>query len=104
MARLRKFVAYRKLERPYTRKSKYRKKSFVRANPQCKIIKFHTGNPSRKFTYCLDLLSDEAIQIRDNAIESARLTINRALEKYPGNADFFSYVSRSCSEFRPNQY
>ena len=40
MAKLRKFSAYRRIERPYTRKSKYRKKSFIRATPTNKIIRF----------------------------------------------------------------
>ena len=44
MARIRKGVSYRRLERPYTRKSKFRAKSFVRAVPHSKIAKFEFGN------------------------------------------------------------
>ncbi len=88
MARLRSFIAYRKLDRPYTRKSKFRKKSFIRANPHCKVIKFDLGNTSGTFTHRLDLVSKEALQIRDNALESARQSINRGLEKKLGKVNY----------------
>lgn len=81
MAKLRKFVCYRKIERPYTRKSKYRKKSFVRGAPVCRLVKFNTGNLTANFSHRLDLISKKDVQIRDNALESARLTCNRTLEK-----------------------
>jgi len=80
MARLRKFSAYRRLERPYTRMSKFREKSYIRATPRHNIVRFVMGNPKRKFAYHLDLVSKEAIQVRHNAIESARMTCNRLLE------------------------
>ena len=44
MAKLRKWCAYRTLERPYTRFSKFRKKGFVKSRPGKKIIKFDMGN------------------------------------------------------------
>ena len=39
MAKIRKFCAYRRTKRPYTRISKYRKKAFIRTNPNIKITK-----------------------------------------------------------------
>ncbi len=88
MARLRKFVCYRHLERANTRKSKYRKKSFVRGAPVCKIVKFNVGNLSSKFTHRLDLFVKDGLQIRDNAIESGRTTATRLLEKTLGKNAF----------------
>jgi len=88
MARLRKFVCYRKTERPYTRKSKYRKKSFVRGAPVCKIVKFNVGNLKSKFSHRLDLYTKQKMQVRDNAIESARLTCNRTMEKVIGKNNY----------------
>lgn len=88
MARLRKFVCYRHLERPNTRKSKYRKKSFVRGNPVCKIVKFNIGNLSGNFSHRLDLYVKKALQIRDNALESGRTTATRLLEKTLGKNGF----------------
>lgn len=88
MARLRKFSCYRKLERPYTRRSKFKDKAFIRVNPNVLIVKFETGNTKKKFAYSANLISKEDLQIRDNALESARMTANRALEKTIGNKDY----------------
>lgn len=88
MAKLRKFVCYRNLKRPYTRKSKYRKKSFVRGVPVCRIVKFNVGNLKGKFSHRLDLYTKKAIQIRDNALESARLACTRTMEGEVGKAGF----------------
>ncbi len=88
MARLRKFVCYRHYERPNTRKSKYRKKSFVRGNPALKIVKFNVGNLQATFSHRVDLVSREEIQIRDNAVESGRTTATRLLEKVLGKNGF----------------
>lgn len=88
MAKKRKFAAYRQLERPYTRYSKFRKKSFIRAKPTNKIIRFDMGNKNKNFEYSVKLISNENIQIRDIAIESARLAANRKLEKTLGKQGF----------------
>ena len=88
MARLRKFVCYRALDRPNTRKSKYRSKSFVRGIPACRVVKFNVGNLQGTFTHRVDLLSKDDIQVRDNALESARQIATRNLEKYLGKTGF----------------
>ncbi|MBW2992818.1 50S ribosomal protein L16 [Candidatus Woesearchaeota archaeon] len=84
MARIRKFVAYRRLERPYTRMSKYKQKNFVRTRPNITLVKYDLGDLSKTFPYELTLVSKDNLQIRHNALESARMTSNRALEKYIG--------------------
>ena len=90
MAKLRKFSAYRRREsRPYTRKSKYREKSFIRASPTCKVIRFDMGNLTSKFEYAVHLSVNSSLQIRHNALESARLTSNRTLEKSLGKSGFY---------------
>ncbi|MBN1502720.1 50S ribosomal protein L16 [Candidatus Woesearchaeota archaeon] len=88
MAKLRKFVCYREHDRPYTRKSKYRKKDYVRASPNCKIVKFVLGNKTGSFNTRFDLVSKDKIQIRDNALEAARQTAVRFLEKKLGKSGF----------------
>lgn len=88
MARLRKFVAYRRLERPYTRFSRYKKLSYVRSRPVCKVVRFDVGEVNGRFTHKLDLVSKSDLQIRDNAIESARQTSNRLLEKTLGKTGY----------------
>lgn len=80
MAKLMKAVAWRKLERPYTRKSKYRQKAYVRSVPTNKIIKFVMGSERKEFDLKLSLNSKEDIQIRHNSLEAARKTANKHLE------------------------
>ena len=80
MAKLMRAVAWRRLERPYTRKSKYRKKAFVRAVPNNKIVKYVMGNQKKEYSYVVSLNSKADVQIRHNALESARKTTNKLLE------------------------
>ncbi len=80
MARLRKAVAYRKLERPYTRKSKYRALNYVRASPHNQIVKYAMGNYNKSYTLRVELISNADVQLRHNSIESARKSANKWLE------------------------
>ena len=89
MARIRKFAAYRRLERPYTRFSKFRNKSFIRALPHMLLNKFNMGDKAKKFSYKVELLAKNPVHIRHNAIESARMTTNRYLEKNLGKKEYF---------------
>ncbi len=85
MAKLRKNVAYQRLERPYTRISKYTKKNFVRGGfPHMKVIKFDMGNASKSYDSTVRLTAQRSMHIRHNAIEAARMTSNRLLEKTLG--------------------
>lgn len=92
MARLRKAVAYRRLERPYTRKSKFRKLNFVRASPANKIVRYNMGNSKKSFPLTLSLVSKQDIQLRSNCIESARLTSNKLMETKIGKDSFYLQV------------
>lgn len=88
MARLRKFVAYRSLERPYTRISKFKPKSYIRTKPNLKIIRFDMGEKSARFPYRMALISKQGLQIRQESLESARLTAIRLLEKRAGRVGY----------------
>ena len=88
MAKLRKFVAYRTVERPNTRVSKFRKKSYVRAKPNLKVVRFDMGNVKREYEVALHLLTRSALQIRQEALEAARITSNRLLDKKVGKNNF----------------
>ena len=86
MAGLRKASAYsRKRVRPYTRKSKNKSKSYIKQDPQNKIVKYNLGNQEAfnkgKFKYTIKFVSEENAQIRDNALEAGRIVINKVLEK-----------------------
>ncbi|MFC1754657.1 50S ribosomal protein L16 [Thermoproteota archaeon] len=84
MARIRKFCAYRRIERPYTRISKFRKKSYVRTRPNSKIVRYHMGDLKSEFDSSVLLQSKVNLQVRDGALEAARQTSNRYIQKKLG--------------------
>jgi large subunit ribosomal protein L10e len=88
MAKKRKFAAYRRVERPYTRFSKYKKMSYVRARPVNRVVRYNLGALTKSFDYSVDLVSKSALQIRDMALESARLSSNRLLEGTVGKGSY----------------
>ncbi len=88
MAGLRKGCCYRKLEHPYTRKSKYKSKNYVRAIPNHKISRFEMGEKNKPYTFRVKLISKGSLQLRQNAIEAARMVINRRLQENLGTNYF----------------
>jgi len=92
MAKLRKGCAYRRIERPYTRISKFKDKSFIRANPNVLIVRFEMGDKKKRFSHAIELKSKEAIQIRHNSLESARQSSNRMFEKKIGKENYFMKI------------
>ena len=86
MARLRKFAQYKKFERPYTRVSKFRKKAFIKITPNTRVVTFEMGNLRSSFPYVYHLISEQNVQIRDNALESARNASNKIMEKGIGTS------------------
>ena len=84
---------YRKLERPYTRISfKKPRRSYVKGVPALKIHRFETGNKKKKFSRTLYLAVKEAVQIRHNALESARVSATKSLAKSTGEGNYFLKV------------
>lgn len=83
---------YRGVDKPaYTRIAvTVHDKNFIGTNPHLRTRQFNMGNPLKKYTHILDLYCDTpGIQIRDNAIEAARLNVNRALITSLGKENFF---------------
>ena len=68
---------------PYTRKK------YIKGKPQIKIAKF-SGGQRADYDYCVHLCSSEKVQIRHMAIESARLSANKAIETVTGETGYFS--------------
>ncbi len=56
--------------------------------PGSKIVKFTMGNTSKDYTHRVELVNIKDVQIRHNALESARIAANRVMEKYVGRDDF----------------
>jgi len=89
MAKLRKAVSYRRIERPYTRKSKYRALNYVRASPNNLVVKYDMGDTKRMdFGKTFLLVSEADIQVRHNALEASRKSANRLLETKLGRNGF----------------
>lgn len=90
MVKLRKFSAYQNLERPYTRISKFTNKNYVRGGyPHLKITKFEMGDPKKNYDHIITLHALRSMNLRQNALEAARMTSNRLLEKRAGKDFFF---------------
>jgi len=86
MARLRPARIYRNLKRPFTRVSKYKRKSFVSGVPGIKIVKFVMGKKKDDFTQKVSIVSIANGQIRHNALEAARLAAHKYLTKKLGKS------------------
>lgn len=81
MAKLRPGRCHRNLKRPWTRQSKRRpKKSYVKGVPALRVRRFRTGK-ERDYDMKLKLVSEANLQVRDNALESARVAISNYLQK-----------------------
>ncbi|MEM4647734.1 MAG: 50S ribosomal protein L16 [Candidatus Pacearchaeota archaeon] len=77
----------------YTRKSKKRELNYIKGWLPTKIGKFVMGNVEdfnkKKFNCYIWLKSTKHVQIRENALEAARKTILRHLEKKIGKNNFY---------------
>lgn len=65
------------------------RKSYVKSMPHNALIHFRMGNPDGEYDRRLDLIVTEKVQVRDNALEAARQSINKYLEKNIPNQYFF---------------
>ena len=89
MARLRPARAYRHLKRPFTRKSKYRKRDYVGGVPGSKIALFDMGAKGDTFSHRVTLYSKNDILVRHNALESARVAANKYLSTKMGKKSYY---------------
>ncbi len=64
------------------------RKNYIGAAPGMRIRQFNMGNPIKEFKFVVDLHCEEAVQVRDNAMESARIAINRFLNRHLKDAYF----------------
>ena len=90
---LRPAKCYRKIERPNTRISRKRpRKGYVKTVPNIKIHKFVDGNRDKKFPLKISLVAKKSVQIRHNALESARVSIMKRLEPLGPDAYFLKVL------------
>ena len=84
---------YRKLERPYTRRSmKKPRKGYIKGVPDKKIHRFEMGDPRKSYPLRAYLVSERGVQIRHNALEAARIAANKYLDVNVGKENFFMKV------------
>ncbi len=73
-------------------KPSYTRRKYMRGVPGIKITHFDMGNPSRQFSREVSLTVNEAIQIRHNALEAARVISHRYLEKKVGKTNYYMKI------------
>ena len=66
----------------------YTRREYMGGVPASRITQFVLGNRQKKFPVKLFLIANERCQIRHNALEAARITANRFLEKNAGTTDY----------------
>ncbi len=66
----------------------YTRKEYMGGVPASRITQFDMGNQTGKFSVLLNLSAVERCQIRHTALEAARITAIRALEKNVGKSNF----------------
>lgn len=64
------------------------RREYMGGVPVPRITQFVSGNKTDKFPLKIDLVANERCQVRHNALESARITANRALEKTVGPTNY----------------
>lgn len=67
----------------------YVRREYISGKPQIKIARFSSGQANNDYDYKVELLTTEKMQIRHNALESARLAANKTMAK-AGEMTFFS--------------
>ena len=67
------------------------RKSYVKSMPHLALNITAMGNSQGYYTHRIDLVAKKPVQIRDNALESARMAVNKTFEtKIP--SDYFFFV------------
>ncbi len=72
----------------YVRGAPSTRKEYMGGVPNPRITQFVLGNKTAKFPLQVSLFVLERCNIRHNALESARITVNRSMEKKAGSANY----------------
>jgi large subunit ribosomal protein L10e len=79
---------YTRVDRP-----PFTRKKYIKGGPEPKIRSFDLGSPGKEFPVEVSLLTTERCQISHNALEAARIHVNRFLTRKIGRD---SYHYRIC--------
>lgn len=81
---------YRDIERSYTRvATRVQAKDFIGGVPRSKVRQFTLGDQTKDFQKTIHIISDENVQIRDNAMESFRQKLAKKLTDICGKDNYF---------------
>jgi len=64
------------------------RREYVGGVPVSRITQFDMGNKNEEFPVQISLIANEKCQIRHNSLEAARISANRAMEKYVGTTNY----------------
>lgn len=108
MVALRKASAYsKKRVRPYTRKSAKKNRSYIRAVPPLRIVKYNMGDQQGsikgKHNYVVTLVAEEKAQMRDNALEACRMLVNKSMDRDAPGQYYFSVKTYPHHILRENK-
>lgn len=66
----------------------YVRREYIHGAPQPKITKFTMGNPKGEFTHKVSLIPLRRVQVRHNALEALRVSVNKRLADKLGDANY----------------
>jgi len=93
---LKRAKAFRRMKRPFTRKSRVKSQQYIKTIPPSRLVKYAMGNVAKYlsggYPFILQMISKDSLQVRDAAIESARKQIHHAIEEHIGT-DYYLEVS-----------
>ncbi len=72
----------------YKKNQAFTRRKYMGGIPGSKIVKFTMGNTGKDYAFRVELVNIKDVQIRHNALESARIAANRIMEKYVGRENF----------------
>jgi large subunit ribosomal protein L10e len=76
----------------YVRGKPSTRKEYMGGVPVSRITQFVLGNKTEKFPVQISLKTLEKCNVRHNALESARITVNRAMEKKVGSTNYRVHI------------
>lgn len=72
----------------YIRGKPTTRREYVGGVPSSRISQFDMGNKKGEFPEQISLIANEKCQVRHNSLEAARISANRAMEKYAGATNY----------------
>ena len=64
------------------------RRKYIGGIPNSRITQFVLGNKTAEFPITLSLIANEKCQIMHNALEAARITVNRTMEQKVGQTNY----------------